>query len=189
MSCTSQRSPPSAVCRMTPSWPTAQPSLSSTKNTEVRSALTGNCDCFQVAPPSAEVSTCPRCPTATSRFPAFVTFCRRLRLASGDICAGASSTSTKPAPAAGADSASTAAMPSPDTAVENAVMIFNRTVPPLPLRRRPPASQRARARRFRKAPDQRSPAPASASGDQKLSRGSSVMYLRPLCAPNRPLML
>ena len=36
---------------------------------------------------------------------------------------------------------------------------------------------------------QRRPAPASASGDQALSRGSSVMYLSPLYGPNRPLML
>ncbi len=49
LSCSIHVSPPSAVCRITPSWPTAQPCLSSTKNTAVRSELTGTLACFQLA--------------------------------------------------------------------------------------------------------------------------------------------
>ena len=53
-SCLTQLVPPSLRRRMTPSWPTAQPCLSLTKYTAVRSELTGTADCFQLCPPSAE---------------------------------------------------------------------------------------------------------------------------------------
>ena len=111
-------SPPSAVCRTTPSWPTAQPCLSSTKNTAVRSELTGTCDCFHVAPPSPrhdELSALSHGDQPIAG--ACVTACSRLCAASGECCAGASSTSTKPAPVAGGASTrreSATAMPSAD---------------------------------------------------------------------------
>ena len=95
---------------MTPSWPTAQPFLSLTKYTAVRSELTGTGDCVQVAPPSFETTMCPRWPTATRRSPARAAPCIRVLLASGDIDVGVASTSTKPAAWAG--SATTQAMKS-----------------------------------------------------------------------------
>jgi hypothetical protein len=55
-SCTFQCAPPSSLCRITPSCPTAQPVVASTNQTEVRSELTGTGDCVQVAPPSAETT-------------------------------------------------------------------------------------------------------------------------------------
>ena len=106
--CLTQLVPPSLLARMTPSWPTAQPFLSLTKYTAVRSELTGTADCFQLCPPSADTTMWPRGPTATSRSPARATDCSSRRDASSESCAGRSSTSTPPfgrAPSLAAESA------------------------------------------------------------------------------------
>src|SRR5258706_10616064 len=67
-----QRAPPSPLCRITPSCPTAQPFFASAKCTAVRSTLTGTATWRQLTPSSSDSSTWPRCPTATSRAPARV---------------------------------------------------------------------------------------------------------------------
>src|SRR5882762_5437532 len=69
-SCSDQRAPPSPLCRITPSCPTAQPFCALAKCTAVRSTLTGTAAWRQLVPSSSDSSTWPRWPTATSRVPA-----------------------------------------------------------------------------------------------------------------------
>src|SRR5437763_334150 len=114
------------------------------KKSEVRSELTGTGDCFQLPPPSIDTRMCPRGPAATILSPARVTAWSIDFDASGDMIAGASSTSTKPAarPATGNASSVAAA----NTLNERRWQLFIRSSAELMRPDSPREGDRARGR-------------------------------------------